>query len=73
VSAGNIAALAKGDDLADLAQHEPDSLRGADELEPTDRVVVVVLVAAGGPLGRGQNADLFVVSQCLDARPATAG
>jgi hypothetical protein len=33
VAAGNLAALAEGDHLADLAEREPNRLTGAHELE----------------------------------------
>jgi hypothetical protein len=70
VAAGNLAAFAKRDDLANLAQGEADSLGSSHKLETSKDVFVVVAVSARGALGGGKDTDVLVIPQRFDAQPA---
>jgi hypothetical protein len=73
VAAGNLASLSKPDDLANLAEREPNGLGGPHELETPKDLFVVVAVAVRRALGRGEDTDVFVVPHRLDAQPAAPG
>lgn len=73
VAAGGFAAVAQGDDLADLAQGEADRLRGPDEDQPGNHGVVVVAVARRCAGGWGEHADVFVVADGLDGDSGPVG
>jgi hypothetical protein len=70
VAAGCLAAVAQGQDAADLGKGEPGSLGVADEAEPRRSLGRVVAVAAGGPRWRGQEANLLVEADGLRAQSA---
>lgn len=73
VVAGSFPTFTERHDLPDLAQGQSDGLRGPDELEALQDVVVIVAVAARGAVRRREDADLLVVPQGLDAQAAAVG
>jgi hypothetical protein len=58
VGAGRGAAVAEGDDLADLPQGEAERLGGAHEPQPSQRGVVVGTVAGCGPGRWSQDVEM---------------
>jgi hypothetical protein len=69
VPAWGIALVAHGDDAADLAERQPDRLRGPHECQPVSGVLVVHAVARGRTGGWGEHTDLLVVADGLGRHP----
>jgi Flp pilus assembly protein TadG len=65
--------LAKGEQLPDIGQPQPQPLGALDEPKPVDSGVVVAAMVAGGARRSGQQPDALVVAHGVRAYPDTLG
>lgn len=65
MGAGSLTAVAKREDLPDLAEREPDRLGRPNEAQALDGTMAVVTVAARRSLRLGENPNLLVIADRL--------